>query len=509
MYTLKIINTKKFDRLPYKHAKEAVGLADPKTKTAYVRHIPGMQKVVSMIAMHEIDELVAKVSPHETEGIRYKKGRDIFAPIGTALLGMIPGIGPALSAVAAGGYAGYQYSKGEIEQPWQIPLSAVLAYGGSKLAQGTVGYKAGVEASIAQGGGMFGQTLTGMQGLTGLTDWGALASGAPITAPAVGGLNTSLGPYAPLATDPAVANWATGGIPSLTATTAPGMFGSIGTSLATGTALDTLSTSLKGAISPLSPTSAPAVPTSQAGQVTAAPKEDIWSKVGNAILGGGEGGMSPETIGKLLMGGSGLAQVTAEAPELKYTPQEYVAQAKATMKKYNLDALPQYAQEEARKLVELPTEGPALDARVNDFAARTVQDLETSRATQLQTINQRYTQAGATGDTQQAEDIARVNDYVNGQIALARGEARATILAQSYQVKSNALQIVMQAGEFDSKLAYDLAVMVGKEDELTFAIQQEDYASFQETMSDIFGMGMQQVMESIMRKQFPGQSALA
>lgn len=179
MYTLKVLNDAEFDRLPYKHVKESLGCADPKTKTAYVRHT-GIRPLDSFVTEHELDELVAKVSPHEEDGIRYKKGREIIAPIGTALLAMIPGIGPPLAAAAQAGYTGYKVHKGEAE-PWQIPLNAALAFGGGKLAQGTSGYTNAVADSAKMGGGMVGQTLSGIQGMLGFTP-GASAALAGKTA---------------------------------------------------------------------------------------------------------------------------------------------------------------------------------------------------------------------------------------------------------------------------------------------------------------------------------------
>lgn len=71
MYTIKILKSEEFDKLPYKHAKTALGLADQKTGKAFVRHT-GVKEWDMTTLSHEVDELVAKVSPHEIDGIRYK-----------------------------------------------------------------------------------------------------------------------------------------------------------------------------------------------------------------------------------------------------------------------------------------------------------------------------------------------------------------------------------------------------------------------------------------------------
>lgn len=70
-YTLHYLSDKEFDRLPYSRAKEALGCADEKTGNAYVRKT-GIRPIDQFVTEHEIAELVAKVSPHEVDGIRYK-----------------------------------------------------------------------------------------------------------------------------------------------------------------------------------------------------------------------------------------------------------------------------------------------------------------------------------------------------------------------------------------------------------------------------------------------------
>ena len=70
-YTLHYLNDKEFDNLPYKHVKTSLGCADEKTGNAYVRRT-GINPIDEFTTEHEIAELVAKVSPHEEDGIRYK-----------------------------------------------------------------------------------------------------------------------------------------------------------------------------------------------------------------------------------------------------------------------------------------------------------------------------------------------------------------------------------------------------------------------------------------------------
>jgi len=71
MYKVKILSSEQFDNLPYKRAKDVLGIADTNTGVAFVRKT-GLNRLDKMTLDHEILELTAKVSPHDEDGIRYK-----------------------------------------------------------------------------------------------------------------------------------------------------------------------------------------------------------------------------------------------------------------------------------------------------------------------------------------------------------------------------------------------------------------------------------------------------
>lgn len=71
MYTIKILDSKDYDQLPYKKAKTSLGCADAKKGVAFVRKTGNKEWDMATLS-HEVDELVAKISPHEEDGIRYK-----------------------------------------------------------------------------------------------------------------------------------------------------------------------------------------------------------------------------------------------------------------------------------------------------------------------------------------------------------------------------------------------------------------------------------------------------
>jgi len=176
VYTLKILEDKEFDKLPYKYAKEALGCADPKTKTAYVRntHWGEASKAINLLTIdHEIQELVAKTSPHEEDGIRYKKG-GVLRNIVPFALGLIPGIGPILGAAANIGMNQYAQSKhpeqlGKPGNPLSIAMQGIGGYLGAKAVGGaTSGFGAGWSAAGQNGGTLLNQVGSGLKGaLTG------------------------------------------------------------------------------------------------------------------------------------------------------------------------------------------------------------------------------------------------------------------------------------------------------------------------------------------------------
>jgi len=102
MYTVKVLSEKEFDKLPYKHTKTSLGLADAKTGVAYVRDT-GYNDITKDTIAHELDELMAKVSPHEEDGIRYKNLKSLGAGAGAGVLSsMIPMLRPFQGAISAG-----------------------------------------------------------------------------------------------------------------------------------------------------------------------------------------------------------------------------------------------------------------------------------------------------------------------------------------------------------------------------------------------------------------------
>ena len=159
MYTINVLSNEAFEKLPYKHVKDALGCADAKTGQAYIRKT-GVDGIDLLTIQHELEELVAKTSPHEVDGIRYKKGRDIISNVLPIAAAFIPGVGPLLSAGLAAGTSAlsqkYIGSSGEIN-PWKVGLSGLGGYMGAGAAA------PGQAAAKAGGAGFWGQAGAGLK----------------------------------------------------------------------------------------------------------------------------------------------------------------------------------------------------------------------------------------------------------------------------------------------------------------------------------------------------------
>ena len=183
MYTVNVLSEKDFDKLPYKHAKTSLGLADAKTGVAYVRDT-GYNDITKDTIAHELDELMQKTSPHEEDGIRYKNLKSLGAGAGAGILSsMIPGLrgfSPAISAGAGALAAG----KGKRLQ------GAAQGFGGGGIGQSLGGgvFDAFKGATNNQPGGAFGRALSGFGSgiqrgggdfIQGIPGFGRDASGTP------------------------------------------------------------------------------------------------------------------------------------------------------------------------------------------------------------------------------------------------------------------------------------------------------------------------------------------
>jgi hypothetical protein len=102
-YTIHVLEDEDFDMLPVGHPKQALGMSDPKRKIAWVRRTHIKEFDMETIN-HEFDEMMAKTSFHEIDGIRYK---GLIAALVNFIKGVATAVkaGGAISAVGSAGKA--------------------------------------------------------------------------------------------------------------------------------------------------------------------------------------------------------------------------------------------------------------------------------------------------------------------------------------------------------------------------------------------------------------------
>lgn len=107
MYTVKWLDDREFDSLPFPEVETSLGIADPKTQTAYVRRT-GIPSIDLFNTAHELEHLQdghdGEHADHFRNGFYYKGFGEIMQAAAPAL-GFIPGAGPALSIGAGVGGA--------------------------------------------------------------------------------------------------------------------------------------------------------------------------------------------------------------------------------------------------------------------------------------------------------------------------------------------------------------------------------------------------------------------
>jgi len=104
MYQVKVLSDQEFEALPYPDMETSLGVADPKTNTAYVRYT-GVGDIDKYLINHELEHLIeghgGEHSEHYRNGVYYKGFGDALANILPVAASFIPGIG-AIAGPATG-----------------------------------------------------------------------------------------------------------------------------------------------------------------------------------------------------------------------------------------------------------------------------------------------------------------------------------------------------------------------------------------------------------------------
>lgn len=180
MYSIHVLPQKQFNKLPYKDVDISLGLADRQKGRIYVRE-SGIPAIDLLTIGHEIHEMVSKVSPHEEDGIRYKKGG--------VLRSIVPIIVGAVATVLTGGVAAPLLLGG-------LTGAGMGAYAGSRHKElggaGRAGLMGGISGAL--GGLGAGSMLSGGMAGGASAAPGFLSKAGGITQGALFGTGTAAAP---------------------------------------------------------------------------------------------------------------------------------------------------------------------------------------------------------------------------------------------------------------------------------------------------------------------------
>jgi len=114
MYEIKVLSDVEFDELPYPEMSTSLGVADPRTRTAFVRDT-GIPALTLFNAAHELEHLRdghdGVYADHYRNGVYYKNIGDMFRQIAPMALNAIPGVGTGLSLAATAGNAAFDVNR--------------------------------------------------------------------------------------------------------------------------------------------------------------------------------------------------------------------------------------------------------------------------------------------------------------------------------------------------------------------------------------------------------------
>ena len=126
--------------------------------------------------------------------------------------------------------------------------------------------------------------------------------------------------------------------------------------------------------------------------------------------------------------------------------------------------------------------------------SRTLNTINTAYDNQRNQLTHQFAQAGQTlANSQELQTkVGQLEQQRTNDLTLAQQEAQDQALSQAVSVKQQALSQSMQAGQFNQTLAMELAGLTGDQQNLQYAIANNDYQSFQQIMGKLLTMGIPQ-----------------
>lgn len=424
-------------------------------------------------------------------------GHGAIGDILSAVVGAVTTLaaGPYVGAAAAGAvnatYKGVETAQNqdELGSPYN-PLSigkdllvgAAEGYGAGSLASGVVGSGASATGGAAAKAA-FQQAVSGGIG----SGIGAGGAAGGITAAQVAGASGAGGLAGGLASQVS----AFGG-----GTAAPGT-AATGYNAATFTpgALNS-SFSLSGV--PFSPNS-PVTPTLTKGAATtpATQTPSLLSKVGTGITNSITKSVTDNPIGTAASLAGGLGVFGSKAPAYNApSPAENYSAVKTF-----LGSDPQTQANSTFGLAATNQNTDYVNTSIQDLQKqftgnnqRTLDTINTAYDNQRQQLTHQFAQAGQNmaNSSELQNKVGELEQKRTNDLTLAQQELTDQALGQAVQVKQQALSQGMQAGQWNQTLAFQLASLTGDQQNLQYAIANNDYTAFQQIMGKLMTMGIPQ-----------------
>lgn len=474
-YKIFIVDDDEFDKLdevlPYmtkEKLKDKLGFAHPGTNEAYIRKT-GVAEIDDSTLEHEFYELLAKASPDEVDGIRYKSGGGLGKVLGPVVGGLITALSggtlaPLGAAVGAGISGGTQlYTQSTKPEKYGAPslgsvgkaalLGGAGAYGLGKAGTGfTAGFK-GAEA----GTNFLGKVSSGIKG-------------AVVGTPGTTTTGTSTG-----AGFGSVPGASPSGVSTLIPGTAPtsgllGSAGKIGGSLIPSSDVAKYASSIPGSSSGVGSLGA----LSKGGsQVTQSQTPSFTKQISDFAS-------KPSTV---LGAGSLLASTAVNSPKFEFPSEFYDLQSKLKSGE-SLSALGEQAKSELSKILSAgPTEfdPEKKQAYLDSVNANIEKNYELAQK-QLDAV---YTNAGVYGSGEHLAEKAKLQE----QLAKAKSGIAAEFEKDLFQYgSSQKYQAIQDSLGVDKQTMDDLVGLTGLSVQaaaLAYGAKVEDVMAIRESLGTL------------------------
>jgi len=221
-----------------------------------------------------------------------------------------------------------------------------------------------------------------------------------------------------------------------------------------------------------------------------------------SLAGGGgmttAGGAQKGLLSGLFEGG-GLQDIAAmlisgafPGPEISGVG-ENLASAQEFVSKYGLEGMPSYARDEMRKWIEQPL-SEVYPAEIDARFARTERALTDKWDKYRDSRMRAYTSTGQVDSEDWRNEQAQIEQMRAEEMNITRQEIESEVMDKGIQMKQFAITSMAQNGQFEASAAFEVAKMIGQQDQLEYAIAQQDYTRFQEVMAKILSATAREII---------------